>query len=188
MSESIDPKKFRQTVGQFATGVAVIAAEVNKEVHGMTANAFTSLSLNPMLVLFCVDKRAKMSEFMQLANGFSINFLRDDQQALSTYFAGGWKKPNAPPFRFVPWDGGPRLEGCASALGCRLHSVADGGDHSIIIGEVIAFHLGIEPRDPLVFHSGMYRKLDKREKEPAPPDFGEARTDVSVFLDPWDQT
>ncbi|MBI4428290.1 MAG: flavin reductase family protein [Ignavibacteriales bacterium] len=188
MSEAIDPRNFRQTLGQFATGVAVIATEVEKEVHGMTANAFTSLSLNPMLVLFCVDNRAKMSEFMQMAKGFSINFLRDDQQALSTYFAGGWKESKAPPFRFVAWSGGPRLEGCAAALGCRLHKIVKGGDHSIVIGEVLSLHLGIEPRDPLIFHSGMYRKLDKREKQPAPPDLDAAKADISVFLDPWDES
>ncbi len=188
MMQSFDPKTFRQTLGQFATGVTVIAAEVGKEVHGMTANAFSSLSLSPPLVLFCVDKRAKMSEFMQRTQGFSVNFLRDDQQALSTYFAGGWKEQKVPPFRFVAWEGGPRLEGCAAALGCRLHKTADGGDHSIIIGEVVALHLGIEPRDPLIFHSGMYRKLDKRDKQPAPPELDSAKADISVFLDPWSES
>lgn len=183
---SVDPKIFRQTVGQFATGVAIIATEMGKEIHGMTANAFTSLSLNPMLVLFCVDKRAKMAEFMQKARGFSINFLRDDQHALSTYFAGVWKEPKAPPFRFVAWEGGPRLEGCASALGCRLHKTFDGGDHFIIIGEVQALHLGIEPRYPLVFHGGMYRKLDRREIEPA-PEIDNGKADIRVFYDPWDE-
>ncbi len=185
MGEPIDPKAFRQTVGQFATSVTVIAAEVDGEVHGMTANAFTSVSLSPMLVLFCVDKRAKMTDFLLRANGFSANFLRDDQQALSTYFAGGWKEPKEPPFRFVSWAGGPRLEGCAAAIGCRLHQKVEGGDHWIVIGEVVALHTGIEPRNPLIFHAGMYRKLDRKEKEPAPPDLDQGKTDMSVFLDPW---
>lgn len=187
MTDSIDPRTYRQTVGQFATGVAVIATEINGEIHSITANAFTSLSLNPMLMLFCIDKRARMAEFMQRSNGFSINFLRDEQQALSTYFAGGWKEPKAPPFRFVPWTGGPRLEGCAAALGCQLYQKLEGGDHWIIIGEVLALHMGVEPRNPLIFHAGMYRKLDRKEKEPAPPDLDGGKADVSVFLDPWDE-
>jgi flavin reductase (DIM6/NTAB) family NADH-FMN oxidoreductase RutF len=185
MSESIDPKIFRQTVGQFATGVTVIAADVGGEIHGMTANAFTSVSLDPMLVLFCVGKHAKMAEFIQKSEGFSINMLREDQQALSTYFAGVWKEPKAPPFRFVAWTGGPRLEGCAAALGCRRHRSIEVGDHWIIIGEVLVLHTGVEPRYPLLFHAGMYRKLDRKEKEPAPPELEQGKSDVGVFLDPW---
>jgi flavin reductase (DIM6/NTAB) family NADH-FMN oxidoreductase RutF len=185
VSNQIDPKLFRQTVGQFATGVNVIATDVDGEIHGMTANAFTSLSLNPMLVLFCAGKHAKMAEFMQKAKGFSINMLREDQQALSTYFAGGWKEPKAPPFRFVPWTGGPRLEGCAAALGCRLHQSIEVGDHWIFIGEVLALHTGVEPRYPLLFHAGLYRKLDRKEQSPAPPELEQGKADVGVFLDPW---
>jgi flavin reductase (DIM6/NTAB) family NADH-FMN oxidoreductase RutF len=182
----IDPKQFRQVIGQYPTGVTVIATEVEGQIHGMTANAVSSLSLDPMLVLFCVAKRAKLADFMREAKGFSINILRDEQQALSTYFAGGWKQEKPPPFRFVPWEGGPRLEGSAAAIGCRLHEIHEGGDHWIIIGEVVAMHIGIEPRFPLVFHSGMYRKLDRREVEPA-PDLDEGKADISLFYDPWDQ-
>ncbi len=185
MSASIDPKEFRQTVGQFATGVCVIATEVDGTVHGMTANAFTSLSLDPTLVLFCVAKNAKMAKFMRQAQGFSVNILREEQQALSTYFAGGWKEPTAPPFRFVAWEGGPRLEGCAAALGCRLYQLLEGGDHWIVIGEVLTLHRGIEPRYPLIFHAGMYRKLDRKEQEQAPTDLGQSQAEISVFLDPW---
>jgi flavin reductase (DIM6/NTAB) family NADH-FMN oxidoreductase RutF len=185
MLSPLDTKLFRQAVGQFATGVSVIATEVDKEIHAMTANAFSSLSLNPLLVLFCVDKRAKMAEFIQKANGFSINFLRDDQQALSTYFAGGWKEPKPPSFRFVPWEGGPRLEGSAAAISCTMYNRLEGGDHWIVIGEVLAVHLGVEPRHPLVFHGGSYRTLSP-EKEAA-PELQEVKSDVRVFYDPWSE-
>jgi flavin reductase (DIM6/NTAB) family NADH-FMN oxidoreductase RutF len=180
----VDPRIYRQAIGQFATGVAVIATEAGGEIHGMTANALSSLSLDPTLLLFCVDKRSKMADWLRKANGFSVNFLRHDQQALSTYFAGGWKEPKAPPFRFVAWEGSPRLEGCAAAIGCRFSQMVEGGDHFIVIGEVLAMHLGVEPRSPLVFHSGMYRKLDKRDIEPA-PDLDNAKADLRVFYDPW---
>jgi flavin reductase (DIM6/NTAB) family NADH-FMN oxidoreductase RutF len=187
MHVPLDKKSFRQVVGQFPTGVTVVATEVDGKVHGMTANAITSLSLEPLTMLFCVGKKTKMAEFIRRAEGFSVNILREDQQALSTYFAGGWKQETPPPFRFVPWTGGPRLEGCAAAIGCKRAELIEGGDHWIVLGEVVALELGIEPRHPLVFHSGMYRKLDRAEQEPAPPDLDQAKSDISVFLDPWDE-
>jgi flavin reductase (DIM6/NTAB) family NADH-FMN oxidoreductase RutF len=183
---ALDTRAFRQIVGQFPTGVSVVATELNGEIHGMTVNSLTSLSLNPMLMLFCVDKKTKMAELIQQAKGFSINILREEQQALSTYFAGAWKKENTPPFRFVEWKGGPRLEGCAAAIGCRMHTLTEVGDHFIVVGESIALHLGIEPRFPLVFHSGLYRRLGRQEDRPA-PELENGRMDVRVFFDPWDE-
>lgn len=186
MSMAIDTRTFRQVVGQFPTGVSVVTTEIGGEIHGMTVNALTSLSLNPMLMLVCVDKRAKMAEFIEKAEGFTINILRSEQQALSTYFAGGWKEAKAPPFRFVEWKGGPRLEGCMAALGCRVQQITDGGDHLIVTGEVVGLHLGVEPRTPLVFHGGMYKKIDVHESHPA-PDLAIGKTDMKEFYDPWDE-
>jgi len=186
VSKPLDSRTFRQILGQYPTGVSVVAAEVNGEIHGMTVNALTSLSLNPMMMLLCVDKRAKMADFIQQAQGFSINILRREQEALSTYFAGGWKQEKAPPFRFMEWTGGPRLEGCLAAVGCRTKQIIEGGDHWIVLGEVVALHIGIEPRSPLLFHGGMYRKIDFKDGIPAPElDLG--KTDVRVFYDPWDE-
>ena len=102
---SIDARAFRQTVGQFATGVTVIATEVDGSIRAMTANSFTSLSLDPPLVLFCVGKTAHLSAHIRDATGFSVNILARSQQDLSTYFAGGWKQPSPPPFDFIAWDG-----------------------------------------------------------------------------------
>jgi flavin reductase (DIM6/NTAB) family NADH-FMN oxidoreductase RutF len=125
----------------------------------MTANAFTSLSLDPPLVLFCVSKASKTGQLVQSVTGFAISILRQDQQPLAAYFAGAWKEPARPPFRFVAWEGGPRLEECVSALGCAVHSIVDGGDHWIVIGRVLALHLDPEARDPLVFFRGRYARL-----------------------------
>jgi flavin reductase (DIM6/NTAB) family NADH-FMN oxidoreductase RutF len=183
---TIDTRTFRQVAGQFPTGVSVVATEVNGAIHGMTVNSLTTLSLNPMLMLFCLDRRANMAEFMQQARGFSINILREEQEDLSTYFAGGWKQSNPPPFRFVEWTGGPRLEGCVAAMGCRLQQFIEAGDHWIVTGEVIALHMGAEPHSPLIFHGGVYRKVDFRESRPANQlDLG--KNDVKVFFDPWDE-
>ena len=186
VNTTLDTRAFRQIVGQFPTGVSVVAAEVQGEIHGMTVNSLTSLSLSPMLMLFCIDKKTKMAGFIQNAQEFTISILREEQQPLSTYFAGAWKQEKAPPFRFLEWTGGPRLEGCVAAVGCRLHKMIEVGDHYIVTGETIALHLGSEPRSPLVFHGGLYRRLDGQENKPA-PELENGRMDVRVFYDPWDE-
>jgi flavin reductase (DIM6/NTAB) family NADH-FMN oxidoreductase RutF len=147
-------------VGQFATGVAVIAVEAGGEVHAMTVNSFTSLSLDPPLVLFCLSKDTRTSQLVGSAEGFSVNILARGQQDLSAYFAGSWREPVRPPFSFIPWEGGPRLEGCAAAIGCQVHAVHEGGDHWIVVGRVLAAHRPTEARPPLVFHAGRYVSLD----------------------------
>src|SRR5436190_17069843 len=117
-----DRRAFRQTLGRFVTGVTVITTEIDGQIRAMTANSFTSLSLEPPLVLFCVGKATRTGQVIHRASGFSVNILRHDQQALSTYFAGGWKEPQSPQFSFVSWIGAPRLEGCGAALGCTVQS------------------------------------------------------------------
>jgi flavin reductase (DIM6/NTAB) family NADH-FMN oxidoreductase RutF len=184
MSDEIDAYLFRQTIGLFATGVTVIATEDGGEIHAMTANAVTSVSLDPLLVLVCVGKRARMAEHLTLEKGFSINILREDQKALSNYFAGVWKEENAPPFRFIHWDGKPRLEGCLAALGCECYKTIDGGDHWIVIGSVQNLHVGIEPHWPLLFYGGRYGQIGTAERAPA-PDLGWVEVPVQVFYDPW---
>ena len=135
---AIDPKEFRRTVGQFVTGVTVIAADLEGKTRAMTANAFTSLSLDPPLVLFCVAKKAHLGEVIYSVKGFSVNILTIDQQPLSQYFAGGWKEPTPPPFTFEPWEGGPKLAGVSAALGCTIETIHEGGDHFIVVGRVLA--------------------------------------------------
>ena len=157
---SIDAQVFRQTVGCFATGVTVIAADVDDDVKAMTANSFTSLSLDPPLVLFCVAQHTKTGYQIQAADHFSINILRQDQEALSTYFSGGWQAPLPPPFRFERWSDWARLDGCAAAMGCVRYAIYDGGDHWIVVGRVLALYQGAEPRHPLVFFDGRYVRLD----------------------------
>jgi flavin reductase (DIM6/NTAB) family NADH-FMN oxidoreductase RutF len=156
---SIDARAFRHTVGQFATGVTVIAIEVDGAIRGMTANAFTSVSLDPPLVLFCVKQNAHLGERIRSAKGFSVNILGQEQQALSTYFAGGWKEPSPPPFVFTDWEGGPRLGGCVAALGCAVETIHEGGDHLIVVGRVLALYRSEPAHQPLVFCSGRYAAL-----------------------------
>ena len=157
---SIDPRIFRQTVGRFVTGVTVVAMDVEGEVRAMTANSFTSLSLDPPLVLFCLGKDTKAGHQIQSMHGFTVSILRHDQRDLSSYFAGAWTAPSPPPFSFTSWEGGPRLDGCVAALGCRLHAIHEGGDHWIVVGQVVATYRVDENGPPLVFFSGRYVGLD----------------------------
>ena len=164
----IEPKLFRQTVGRFLTGVTVIACDIGGEVQAMTANSFTSLSLDPPLILFCPGKSTRTGQQVTHFRSFSVNFLREDQQALSNYFAGSWKQPTPPPFNFIQEDGIPRLEGCLASLLCTVHQVYEGGDHFIVVGHVDALHQGIEPLRPLAFYLGRYGLLEKGKTEAAP--------------------
>jgi 3-hydroxy-9,10-secoandrosta-1,3,5(10)-triene-9,17-dione monooxygenase reductase component len=156
---SIDSRVFRQAVGQFVTGVTVIAIEVDDEIRAMTANSFTSLSLDPPLVLFCLGRQTKAGQLIHRASAFSVNILCEEQQDLSTYFAGAWKHAAPPPFTFTSWrEGAPRLDGSAVSLGCVTQSIHEGGDH-FVVGEVVAIHRSEEPQPPLVFFGGRYMSL-----------------------------
>jgi flavin reductase (DIM6/NTAB) family NADH-FMN oxidoreductase RutF len=155
---SIDPRLFRQTVGQFATGVTVISTEIEGMIRAMTVNSFTALSLDPPLVLFCVGKETKTGQLIHSAGGFAVSILRQEQQDLSTYFAGGWTRPRPPSFSFLEWVGGPRLEGCAAALGCSIETIYEGGDHWIVIGRVVALYRAAYAA-PLVFFGGRYANI-----------------------------
>lgn len=168
----LEPRLYRNTIGLFATGVTVVSTQVKGTVHGMTANAVTSLSLEPMLLLVAVGKQARLATLLPQASGFTVNILRAEQEALSTFFAGGWRQPTPPPFRFVPWDtrpecGSVRLEGALAAIGCTLHRLLEGGDHWIVLGQVVALYHGAEPHLPLLFYGGRYRHLNTTT-HPAP--------------------
>ena len=156
---SIDPRFFRQTVGQFVTGVTVIAMEVDGSIRALTANSFTSLSLNPPLVLFCLGKGTRAGELIRDVTEFSVNILSQEQLPLSSYFSGAWKGDTPPPFSFTRSEGGPRLDGSVAALGCQVDAVHEGGDHWIVVGQVVSLHRSELPRPPLVFFGGHYSSL-----------------------------
>jgi flavin reductase (DIM6/NTAB) family NADH-FMN oxidoreductase RutF len=170
-------------MGRFATGVTVVAAEHHGEIHGMTANAVTSVSIEPLVVLVCVDKRARMTRFIQQAGGFSINMLSEEQEALSQFFAGTWRHAGAPEFRFVPWVGGPRLVGSLAAIGCRVDRFVEAGDHWIVLGDVEGLDEGDPAGRPLIFYGGRYRRLTEAEGPPAPEEWTAAA--VRVHYDEW---
>ena len=164
----VDPKEFRRVMGLFATGVTVVTAATEAGVHGMTANAVMSVSLDPLLVCVSVDRRARLNAYLDTSGGFAINILADDQRALSQFFAGLWQ--GAPPaYRVETWVGGPRLSGSLASIGCAVHDVLDGGDHRLFVGRVLAIHRSEGRLSPLVFFGGRYHRLAEPERAPRDP-------------------
>jgi flavin reductase len=161
---SISETEFRKAMGSFATGVTVITVDYEGEVHGMTANAFTSVSLDPLLVLVCVDHRARTHARLHAKKRFGVNILAEDQQAISEYYArASATHQHAEQEAGARFDrtkhGTPVLRGALTYLECRLHSAQDAGDHTIFIAEVE--HVVVREGDPLLYFRGDYRRLDE---------------------------
>lgn len=157
--QPIDPRAFRRVAGLFATGVTVITTRTGDDIHGMTANAFTTLSLDPLLVIVCVDRRARMHPIIQAAGTFAVNVLHEGQEAISRNFAGQPQENIGDILRFSEEAGAPVILGCLASLCCAVHQVLDGGDHAIVIGRVTHLIRGDVGAHPLIYFAGGYRRL-----------------------------
>jgi flavin reductase len=170
---SVSQAEFRKALGCFATGITVITLDSENEVHGMTANAFTSVSLDPMLVLVCVDKRARTHSHLHAKKRFGVNVLAENQLAISEYYA----RPARTHDRAAEEAGAafertqhgtPVLCGALAYLECRLHTAQDAGDHTIFIAEVE--EVVVREGNPLLYFESKYRKIgDPVEPSPAEP-------------------
>jgi len=157
----MDAELFRKLMGNFATGVTVVTTAVDDRLHGFTANAVASVSLDPLLLLVCVDKRAHAHRELQRAAAFGVNVLASAQVDISNIFAKSGE-PAEGSLRGVPFriggTGAPLIEGCLAWLECVVHDLLEGGDHTIVVGRVVSGTLGAaEP--PLVFFRGRYSRL-----------------------------
>jgi flavin reductase (DIM6/NTAB) family NADH-FMN oxidoreductase RutF len=151
----MDDRLFRTAMGKFATGVTVIATDVEGDVHGMTANAFMSVSLSPKLVVISIGEKAKILEKIKQSQTFSVNILAADQQELSMIFAGQIKEPREVIFDRL--DGKPVLAGAVAQIACEVSAEHVEGDHTLFIGKVTDIKL--EDAEPLLFYTGRYRTL-----------------------------
>jgi flavin reductase len=154
--------EFRKAMGCFATGVTIITLDDQGQVHGMTANAFASVSLDPQLVLVCVDRRARTHSHLHAKKRFGINVLAAEQRAISEYYARvPGNQTRADQEAVASFDrtahGTPVLQGALAYLECRLDTAQDAGDHTIFIAEVEDVVVG--QGDPLLFFRGKYRKI-----------------------------
>jgi flavin reductase (DIM6/NTAB) family NADH-FMN oxidoreductase RutF len=154
--ESIVPLLFKRTLGQWASGVTVITTLREMVPHGMTASSFSSLSLDPPLVLVSVDQRARLHQLLPETGRYGVSILAKGQDLLSTHFAG---RPNDS--LQIPWieaEGLPFIDGALAHLACDVFSAIPGGDHIIYIGRIT--HAQVWPdREPLLYHSGKYCTL-----------------------------
>lgn len=153
----MDDRLFRNAMGKFATGVTVVATEVDGKAHGMTANAFMSVSLNPKLVVVSIAEKASMLEKIKKSNTFSVNILSAEQQELSMIFAGQLKE-----HREVAFDqlgGVPVIAGALAQVACEVTAAHVEGDHTLFIGRVIEISIEESNAEPLIYFSGKYRSL-----------------------------
>jgi flavin reductase (DIM6/NTAB) family NADH-FMN oxidoreductase RutF len=159
---AVNQAEFRKALSCFATGVTVITVDCEGEIHGMTANAFASVSLDPLLVLVCVDQRARTHTHLHAKKRFGVNILSRGQRTISEYYARTIRTHEEAEcevgvrFERTP-HGTPVLQGALAYLECRLHSAQDAGDHTIFIAEVedVVVHEG----DPLLFFRAEYRDI-----------------------------
>jgi len=159
---SVTQAEFRSAMGCFATGVTVITVDYEGHVHGMTANAFTAVSLDPLLVLVCVDHRARTHAHLHSKKRFGVNVLAENQRNISQYYARpGETHQRAEQEAGARFDrtahGTPVLYGALAYLECRLHTAQDAGDHTIFIAEVE--DVVVREGDPLLFYRGNYRAI-----------------------------
>lgn len=157
--QGFDALAFRHCLGQFPTGVCIIAAEVDGERLGMTVSSFNTLSLDPPLVLFSIDRGSRSLDQWRGAEALAINVLSESQTELSNRFASS----KGPKWQGVAYRlsamGAPVLPGVAAVLECVPHAEADGGDHILFIVRVTGF-TSHPDRKPLVFCKGGYNRLE----------------------------
>ncbi|CAN5541872.1 flavin reductase family protein [soil metagenome] len=182
----IDQASFRQALGLFATGVTVITVQRGEIIHGMTANAFSALSLDPPLVLFCVGRQARMAGYLDGAEGFAINVLSTDQELISGQFAGQVDTGEDEVARLRPGPVAPLIPGALVSLSCSLEARHEGGDHWIIIGRVTEIHEpeGGNTRPPLVFFRSRYASLVERQR-PATEEIAWSNDAIRIYHDEW---
>ncbi|MET8864933.1 flavin reductase family protein [Nonomuraea sp. NPDC004580] len=162
-STTFEPRELRRILGSFATGVTVVTAG-GDEPRGMTANSFTSVSLNPPMVLVCVLRDAAMHEMILRHSAFAVSILSDRQEGVARHFADRHRPRGLAEFANVDCLAGPHtgclvLPGALAWFECSLAAVYDGGDHSIFLGEIVNLERG-SGEDALLFHAGAFQRID----------------------------
>lgn len=155
----IDKDAFRRVLSNFAAGVTVVTTlDRERRPHGLTATAFTSVSLEPPLVLVCIDKKAETYPHFAPAGVFAVNFLGADQRDVSQHFA----KHGGDKFSSLAWRRGvlgtPILDGSVGHVECRITQGYDGGDHTIYVGEIEA--ADANDGAPLLYFRHAYHRVD----------------------------
>jgi len=164
VTATLDPLAYRRVVGRFATGVTVITTMLpDGERHAMTCNSFTSVSLEPVLVLFCAEKVARFHDAVLEAGTWAVSVLSRSHEDASRQFAlrGRDLATQFDGLDVVPGPttGSPVLRDALAALECRTTSVTDAGDHTVVVGEVLSTSLPAPGAEPLLYYEGGYRTV-----------------------------
>lgn len=168
-AESLDERRFRDALGAFPTGVAIVTAAADSgERLGMTVSSFNSVSLSPPLVLFSLARRAHSFAAWCRTRHYAVNILSRDQEQLSNRFARALGDKWADTVAIGGATGAPLLPNALAAFECAAHARHDGGDHAIFVGRVVALHLSAQRHEPLIFFGGRYRRLDTGFQDPLP--------------------
>lgn len=160
--------ELRQVLGTFATGVTVVTVG-GGQPHGMTANSFTSVSMDPPLILVCVGRTAVMHDSLAAAGTFAVSVLAADQEKVARHFANKWRPLGAAQFDEVDWrpgpvTGAPLISQALAHLECDLWRTYDGGDHTIFTG-LLRSARQYGTADPVLFLRGRFRQLSPEHKE-----------------------
>jgi flavin reductase (DIM6/NTAB) family NADH-FMN oxidoreductase RutF len=160
----VDPAEYRRVVGRFATGVTVVTTVVDGEPHAMTCSSFTSVSLEPVLVLFCAEKVARFHDAVLASGEWGVSVLAAGQRELSRRFALRGRDLDEQ-FAGVPQapgrlTGAALVDGALAALECRTVSTVDAGDHTVVVGAVLGVSVPDPQAAPLLYYEGRYRRLD----------------------------
>ena len=163
LSVPIDSKFFRHVMRKFATGVTVLTVRDGESLHGMTANAFASVSLSPTLVLVCIEKGKTTHGFVSRAGNFAMNILSAEQERLARRFAKQTVVPTDP-FADIAYHsaatGAPIFEDCIAYVDCHVTAAHEAGDHTIFVGHVEAAGFGsAQEQAPLVWFNGDYAEI-----------------------------
>lgn len=156
----VDGRALRDVCGNFATGVTVITSGDGQDASGTTVNSFTSVSLEPPLVLICLHRASRLLPVVQESGGFVVNFLTQHQQRVAWAFAGRASARMDEVVHHRSAAGLPVLSEALAFLDCRLITEYDGGDHAILLGEVVGLGAPAAEEDPLIFFQGSMRELD----------------------------
>lgn len=164
----VDATALRRVCAHFATGVTVVTSGTPGSSAGTTVNSFTSVSLDPPQVLFCLHRASRLRPVVAASGGFVVNFLTRRQEALATAFAGRDSAQVDDVAHRRSAAGLPVLGDALAFLACRLIAEYDGGDHRIFLGEVVELGSARLQEDPLIFYRGAMRSLDQEPAEPFP--------------------
>ncbi|WP_188697355.1 flavin reductase family protein [Pullulanibacillus camelliae] len=154
----MNERQYREAMGKFATGVTVVTTLDEEEIHGMTANAFMSVSLHPQLVLISIDQKAMTLRKIEKTGVFAISILANTQKQASKHFAGQLQEIDDKVFDW--FNDFPVIRQALAYLLCRVHDTYAVGDHTLFIAEVV--DLEVKDGLPLVFYQGRYHQLEDK--------------------------